>query len=148
MAILWISILVVLVIVVVSVVYLRQHETRLRGYTGVTREQFTEHFNAQGIPARISEVAYDTFKEKAPFEEFKPAPDMDIDKVFEQLEEDTDDDVRQILGALEIPYPDEETCERWSGARIRTISDLVFWIDWIRREHEAGDSNTMSSTSL
>jgi hypothetical protein len=147
MAILWISLLVILVVVVISVVYLRQHATRLRGYSGVTRDEFVEHFNAQGIPARIPEVAYDTFKEKAPFEEFKPAPDMDIDKVFEQLEEDTDDDVRHILGALEIPYPDEETCERWSGTKVRTISDLVFWIDWVRREYEGKVGSPRSSNA-
>lgn len=147
MAILWISLLVILVIVVISVVYLRQRETRLRGYSGVARGEFVEHFNAQGIPARISEVAYDTFKGKARFEEFKPSPDMEIDKVFEQSEEDTEDDVRHILQALEIPYPDEETCERWSGARVRTISDLVFWIDWVRREYEGKVGSPRSSNA-
>jgi hypothetical protein len=147
MAILWISLLVILVVVVISVVYLRQRETRLRGYSGVTRDEFVERFDAQGIPARISEVAYDTFKGKARFEEFKPAPDMDIDLVFEQLEEDTDDDVRRILGALEIPYPDEETCERWGGAKVRTISDLVFWLDWVRREYEGKVSSPRSSNA-
>jgi hypothetical protein len=147
MAILFISLLVAIVIVVISVVYLREREARLRGYSGVTRDEFVEHFNAQGIPARISEITYDTFKEKASFEEFMPAPDMDIDAVFEQLEEDTDDDLRHILEALEIPYPDEETCERWSGAKVRTISDLVVWIDWVRREYEGNLHSPRSSNA-
>lgn len=147
MAILFISMLVILVIVVITVVYQRQHATRLRGHSGITREEFIEQFRTQRIPERVSDVVYDTFKAKASFEEFQPSPDMDIDEVFEQLEEDTDDDVRHILGTLGVPYPDEETCERWSGAKVRTISDLVFWIDWVRREYEGKVSSPRSSNA-
>lgn len=137
MAILLILLAIVLVIVVVSFIYSRQRERRLEGYSGLAREQFVEHFSAQGIPPSISEAVYDMFKKKVRSQNFRPSPEMSIEGVFEQLGEDTDDDAHHILKVLGMPEPSEEMLERWKGHGVETVSDLVVWTDWVRRQQNS-----------
>lgn len=117
----------------ISVIYLRRRDKRLDGYSGLSREDFTKHFTAQGIPSDVSGAVYDTFKSKVKSDTFKPSPEMSIEAVFEQIGEDTDDDARHILKVLGIPKPTEEVLESWPGKDVQTVSDMVLWTDWVRR---------------
>lgn len=134
MALTLISVAVVLVIIVISVVSSRRREKRLAGYSGLSKEEFVEHFAAKNIPRDVSEVVYETFKKKSGSVNFRPSPEMHIEQVFEQLGEDTDDDARHILKALGIPEPSESTLELWEEEGVQTISDLVMWTDWVRHQ--------------
>ena len=116
-----------------SMLYLKLREKRLEGFPGLTREEFAAHFSDRGVPPLVSTTVYDTFKEKVKSKNFKPSPEMSIEQVFEQLGEDTDDDARHILKVLGIPKPTDEKLESWPGEGVRTVSDMVVWTDWVRR---------------
>lgn len=133
MAIVVILALVVSGIVVISVISSQHFEKRVQGHSGVSREVFIRHFAVQGVPPAVSGTVYDTFKAKVKSKKFMPSPEMPIEKVFEQLGEDTDDDALYILKTLGIPKPTDATLESWPGEGIQTISDLVMWTDWVRR---------------
>ena len=137
MTILLFVLMVVSAIFVISIVYSRQREKRLRGYSGLPREEFVKHFAAQGVPRSVSETVYDSFKQRVRSEEFKPSPEMSIEDVFEQVSEDTEDDARHILEVLGIPAPPELILEDWEGRKVRTVADLALWIDWVRRQHNS-----------
>ena len=133
MAILSIVALVAVGIVVISAISSRRFEKRVIGYPGMSRTTFIEHFSAQEVPASVSGVVYDTFKEKVKAQEFEPSPEMSVEGVFEQLGEDTDDDARHILKLIGIPNPTDESRESWPGQETKTVGDMVLWIDWVRR---------------
>lgn len=137
MAFLLILLIAVLAVIVISSVSSRRWQKRLEGYSGLAKEEFVEHFSLQGIPRPISETVYDTFKKKVRSQNFRPSPEMSIEGVFEQLEEDTDDDAHHILKVLGIPEPSEEILERWEGHALETLSDLVVWTDWVRRQQNS-----------
>ncbi len=136
MAIMVIVVLVLLFFSIHAVVDSRQYEKRLQGYTGLTLEDFVDHFAADGVPASVSGAVYETFKKKVKAKTFKPSPDMSIEGVFEQLGEDTDDDARHILKLIGIPNPTDESRESWPGKDVITIADMVLWTDWVRRHQE------------
>jgi hypothetical protein len=123
-----------LVIATISVFSQRQWKRRVQGYSGVPPEDFVEHFSAQGVPSSLVRMVYDTFKQKVEFKEFMPSPEMRIEEVFDQVDEDTYDDALHILKALGIPKPSDEILARWDGLSVKTVSDLVLWIDWVRRQ--------------
>jgi hypothetical protein len=110
------------------------HEGKLRKQKGIDRHEFTALFQSKGIPASISGAVYDAYKVKAFSKKFNPAPEMNLEKIFNQEREDVDDEALLILKQLRISKPAESVLLAWSGGSVDTVGDLVEWIYWVSKQ--------------
>jgi len=103
---------------------------KIKAYRGVPRQTFLSRLSAEGIPENISSAVFDFYKAKARWKSFNPAPEMDINGVFEEGPEDIDDTAIDLLKQLHLEAPSELTRRAWRGGEVRTASDLAQWLYW------------------
>ena len=138
-------------------------DMRLRNRHGISRDEFVRAFSDVDIPAEIPVAVYDYYKKGVIFEQFGIAPDDDYEDVLHKGEEDVEDDARFLIQELGLKPPSEETRLRWNEqiqtlrARspvaprfsadsthlmqpIRTIRDMVLWLNWVRQNQKAATS--------
>ena len=64
--------------------------------------------------------------------EFSMAPDDDYEQVLSKGDEDIDDDARFLIKKLGMRMPPGYASAR-SETRIRTLRDMVLWLNWVRQ---------------
>jgi hypothetical protein len=112
-------------------------QLRLRRHRGGTRDEFIRCFDGSGIPYAIPETVYDYYKSCALSRKFGIVPDDAYEETLRKGEEEIDSDARFLLDQLGLRMPPNEILvER--NARLRTLRDMVIWLDWART-HQPGD---------
>lgn len=106
------------------------HLGQLRKHRGLSREQFVEHFEATGILPEIAGAVYDQFQRLGFWKQFRPSPADTLEGTFKTVDEDVEENFKDILTRLEIKMPDSGTLQLWSDP-ITTLSDVVRWVAWV-----------------
>ena len=105
-------------------------QRRLGRHRGVSREEFVGAFADNDVPPGIAGTVYDYYKSRAFSKEFSVAPDDDYEGVLSEGEEDIDDDAQFLLKNLDLRMPPDYASVR-SETRIRTLRDMVLWLNWV-----------------
>lgn len=109
------------------------NEVRLSRHRGVSRDLFIEESVKHGVPEKIPAAVYDYYKSSVVSRNFSVAPDDLFDKVFGESGEDVDDDASELVRTLKIDLPAEMILRKWPTP-IKTLRDMVLWLDWIRQQ--------------
>ena len=112
-------------------------QLRLRRHSGASRDEFVRSFDGTGIPDEISATVYDYYKSAALSPKFGILPDDTYEETLRKGDEDIDGDARFLLGQLGLKMPPQETLVQ-RDMKIRTLRDMVAWLDWVRT-HQPGD---------
>ena len=113
-------------------------DLRMRKHHGVPREEFVRAFSGLDVPTEIPEAVHDYYKRMVMFKNFGVAPD----DTFEELhkgDEDIDDDGRYLLKKLGMELPIQPVREEWDKP-LRTLRDMVLWLNWVRQRQEVAHS--------
>lgn len=134
-------------------------QIRLRKHKGVSREAFILAFREANVPAKIPAVVYDYYKRRARWKQFTVAPEDSYEDVFHEGDEEIADDERDLVKKLGIrppaqplleelrmqwrtrtrathpQLPIQPVQEQW-GRQIKSLRDMVLWLDWIHRHQE------------
>lgn len=51
------------------------------------------------------------------------------------MDEDVEENLKEILTRLEIRMPDSGTLQNWNDP-IKTLSDVVRWVDWVSNQQK------------
>jgi hypothetical protein len=129
------GVIVVCVIVMVSPMLVTPR--KIKNYVGVPKDVFLSSLSKEGVPDSISSAVFEFYKSKARWREFGPAPEMDINGVFEEGPEDIDDTAIDLLKALHLEAPSELDRMAWPGGEVRTASDLARWLYWASQHQPA-----------
>jgi hypothetical protein len=123
---------------------------RMRRHRGVPRDAFIGEFRPYGIPDEIPAVVYDYYRKGMLFKGFGIAPEDSYEHVLSELEEDVDGDALLLVEKLGLKLPPPEIVRAWrtrvSGGApslsldpalwthpIRTVRDMVLWLDFVRQ---------------
>lgn len=112
------------------------HQRRLGRHRGIPREQFIAAFADTGIWQEIPAVVYDYYKTQVFSKDFNIAPDDMYEQVLSKGAEDIDDDARVLIRKLGLRIPPDYASVR-AERRIRTIRDIVLWLDWIHQRQSS-----------
>jgi hypothetical protein len=118
--------------VVVIAIFAFFGQRRLGKHRGVSREEFISAFLDGDIPPVIPGAVYDYYKSGVSSKDFSVAPDDDYDHTLFEGEEDIDDDAVFIMKKLAFKRPVDYDSAR-SEMRIRTLRDMVLWLNWVRQ---------------
>jgi hypothetical protein len=111
-------------------------QLRLRRHRGVSRAEFVRSFDVAGIPEVIPGTVYDYYKSAAISSTFGISPDDTYEEALRKGDEEIDSDARFLLKQLGLKMPPEEILVQWDS-RIRTVRDMVLWLNWVRT-HQPG----------
>jgi len=109
------------------------NEIRLARHRGISRETFIEEFLNESVPEEIPAAVYDYYKSSVVSKKFSVAPDDSFDEVFGQSHEDIDDDAEELVTKLNMELPIEMVLREWPTP-VKTLRDMVLWLDWIRKQ--------------
>jgi len=109
----------------------------LARHRGVSREAFIDEFRKDNVPPEIPAAVYDHYKSLSRAKRFSVAPEDSFEKVFRECHEDIDDDAEGLARTLNIELPIEMVLREWP-APLRTLRDMVLWLDWIRQKQTRG----------
>lgn len=124
-------------IIVVSVVaWVVTDQVRLRRKRGLSREEFVATFRKEGIDDAVPGLVYDHYSSFAVGGRYAVSPDDSYEDVLHEGAEDIDDDAEHLLKRLRLQLPSESARREWSPP-LRTVRDMVLWLDWIRRRQES-----------
>ena len=101
-------------------------------HRGVPREEFIAAFKDTSAPVEIPATVYDYYKGQVISKEYSVSPDDDYESVLSKGDEDIDDDAVFLMKKLGLKRPSGFS-EARSEARIKTLRDMVRWLDWIRQ---------------
>lgn len=110
-----------------------QRLRRQRRGRGFTREQFIEAFRPLGISEKIPGTVFDYYASRSPWKNFPLSPEDTYSQVLCDDPEDMDDDARVLLNLLEIQIPPEYIRQEYGDKPIKTLRDMVLWLDWMHR---------------
>ena len=111
------------------------YQRRLGRHRGVTRERFIAAFADVNEHMEIAATVYEHYTSQVIANEFSVSPDDELDAVFSMGDEDIDDDIVFLMRKLELHRP-PGFVEARAETSIKTVRDVVSWLDWIRR-HQA-----------
>jgi hypothetical protein len=124
---------------------LRLRRIRLgRKGKGFTRDQFVEAFRQIDIPDNIPAAVYDYYRSKKGWEDFPFLPDDEYSKVLYDDPDDLDEDALALIKCLGMAMLPEYILREWGYKPIKTLRDMVIWLDWIRQHQPANRSMNMS----
>jgi hypothetical protein len=110
----------------------------MRKHRGVSREQFVSAFSGLDVPTEIPGAVHDYYKRMVLFKNFGVAPD-DTYEELHKGDEDIDDDGRFLVKKLGMELPIQPVLEEW-GKPLRTLRDMVLWLNWVRQHQEVAPS--------
>lgn len=123
--------------------HLRFRRIRLdRNGKGFTREQFVKAFQASGIPDDIPAAVYDYYRSQKGYADFSFLPDDEYSKVLYDDPDDLDEDARALVNHLGMVLPPNYILREWSDKPIKTLRDMIAWLDWIRQNQRANRGKT------
>jgi hypothetical protein len=125
----------VVFIVAATLVY----QWRMRKHRGVSREEFIATFADAAIPTEISAAVYDYYKKSVIFNNFSVAPDDSYEHVLRKGHDDIDDDAQHLVRKLGMELPIEPVLREWDKP-IKTLREMVLWLNWVRQHQEVAPS--------
>jgi hypothetical protein len=99
---------------------------------GEHAEFFIQEFRGLEIPDAIPAAVYDYYKSSAVSKRFSVSPQDKLEDLFSAVPEDVTDDARALVCKLEMQLPIEPLLREWRNP-IRTLADMVRWLDWVRQ---------------
>lgn len=112
-------------------------QRHLGRHRGVSREEFIRAFVASDIDSDLAGAVFDYYKSQVRDQQFSVAPDDDYEQVLMAGDEEIDDDAEALMKKLGLRRPPEYAAVR-SETRIRTIGDMVRWLNWVRSHQPNG----------
>jgi hypothetical protein len=122
----------VVIWVVVNQVQL-QRLRRRRQANGSSRNQFIEAFRQLGIPDNIPATVYDYYGSQKAWKDFPFSPDDKYSEVLHDDPDDLDDDASAFVQRLGMLTLTERARREYGDKPIKTLRDMVFWLDWMRQ---------------
>jgi hypothetical protein len=119
------------VLVLYIVGWMIADNAKLRRRRGPSRDEFIAAFQNENIPEKISAAVYDRCTRFAS-RGYAPSPDDTYDGVLRMLHEDVDDEAELLVKELRLVLPAESVLREWPSP-VRTIRDMVLWLDWVRQ---------------
>lgn len=107
------------------------HLKRLKNHVGVTKEAFIAHFQSEGIGPLIATAVYDQFQKLGTWRGFMPSPEDSLEGTYKTVDEDVEENLKEILQRLRLEMPHSGMLQQWEGP-IATLSDVVRWVEWVR----------------
>lgn len=105
---------------------------------GWTREAFVEEFQQLGVAASLAQAVYDYYQKHSVLRSFRVGPDDDLDRFYDASHEEIDEAAEELSAALGIRLPNESVLREWPNP-IRTVRDVVMWLDWVsKRSNSVG----------
>jgi hypothetical protein len=120
--------------VTVWVFYSQRKIRRLRRdrlANGISRDQFIETFRKLGISDTFSTKVYDYYGSQKALKDFPFSPDDRYADILHDDPEDIDDDAVKLVSQLGMILPPERILREYPS-QLRTLRDMVFWLEWIR----------------
>jgi hypothetical protein len=118
---------------------LRLRRIRLgRKGKGFTREEFVEAFRQIDIPDDIPAAVYGYYRSQKGWEDFPFLPDDEYSKVLYDDPDDLDEDALALIKCLGMVMLPEYILRGWGDKPIKTLHDMVIWLDWVR-QHQPGN---------
>lgn len=105
-------------------------QRQLGKHRGVTRDEFIQAF--PGIPTNVSGTVFDYYKIQVWAKDFSIAPEDSYEHVLLEGDEEIDDDVQELVRRLGLRIPSEYRVRR-SETPIKSVKDMVYWLDWVRQ---------------
>lgn len=105
-------------------------QRQLGKHRGVTRDEFIRAF--PDIPANVSGTVFDYYKSQVWAKEFSIGPEDSYEHVLSEGDEEIDDDVQELVKRLGLRIPSNYAVRR-SEASIKSVKDMVLWLDWMRQ---------------
>lgn len=112
-------------------------QLRLRRHRGTSRDEFIRSFDGAGIPEVIPGTVYDYYKSAAISSKFGMLPDDTYEEALRKGDEEIDGDGRFLLKQLGLKMPSDEILVQ-RDTRIRTLRDMVHWLNWVRGQQSGG----------
>ena len=123
----------VLIWVVVRQIRLRRLR-RERQANGSRRDQFIETFRQVKIPDNIPATVYDYYGSQKAWKDFPFTPDDRYSEILHDDPDDLDDDATALVRQLGMLIPSESMRRVYGDKPIKTLRDMVLWLDWIRQQ--------------
>jgi len=123
----------IIAFIVVGVIY---DHLRFRRHKGVPPSDFIEEFRSSHVPEEIPAAVYDFYKSEALYPQFSVSPDDSYEEVFHMIHDDIDDDAEHLVNTLGMEMPIEPILREWP-TEIKTIREMVLWLNWIRERQGA-----------
>lgn len=111
-------------------------QIRLRRHRGLSRDEFAEVFQGDGVPYKIAAVVYDYYSSIAGDRGYAVSPDDSYDGLLNEGQEDIDDDAERLVAQLRMRLPDELVLRSWATP-LRTVRDMVLWLNWVRQHQSS-----------
>jgi len=103
----------------------------LKQHKGSTRAEFIEHFGTSEATPEISGVVYDHFQKLGVWQGFQPKWSDTLECTYKAVDEDVDDNLKEILQQLGYEMPHSGTLSEWVSP-LKTLEDVVQFINWVR----------------
>jgi hypothetical protein len=107
------------------------HLRKLRTHQGLTRAEFTAHFETSGIAPEISGAVYDHFQKLGVWKGFMPKPSDTLEGTYKTTGEDVEDNVNEILQRLGYEMPHSGILAEWPTP-LESLDDVVRFVNWVR----------------
>ena len=104
---------------------------RLKQHEGSTRGDFIIHFGASGATPEISGTVYDHFQKLGVWKGFMPDPSDTLEGTYKTVDEDVEDNLKEILQQLRYEMPHSGILSEWL-APIKTLEDVVQFVNCVR----------------
>jgi hypothetical protein len=108
------------------------YHIRLSRRKGPSREDFLATFHSANIPETIPVIVHEYYKSSV-FGGYAVSPDDSYDEVLKMGDEDIEDDAEYFVKKLGLELPTESVLRGWPSP-VRTIRDMVLWLDWVRQQ--------------
>lgn len=120
---------------IVNVRFALSRSRLLKRHRGLGLAEFLAHFESMGIAPEIATCVYDYCRWWMKRSSFQPHPDDDLDSVYRMLH-DLDDVLSGLIHRLGYEMPHSGILSE-GNAEIRTVSDVVRWLNWVRQRQGA-----------
>jgi len=104
---------------------------RLKQHEGSTRAEFIAHFGASEATPEISGTVYDHFQKLGVWEGFQPKPSDTLEGTYKTVDEDVEDNLKEILQQLGYEMPHSGILSEWLTP-LKTLEDVVQFVSWVK----------------
>ena len=112
------------------------HRRRLRRKTGgLSRDRFVSKLEARAVDPSVAGAVYDHYKKDSEVPDYLVSPKDEVDEDYWLVDEDLEDDLAEIVRECSLELPPEDARREWSKP-LRTVEDVVLWVDWVRRRQQ------------
>jgi RHS repeat-associated protein len=107
-----------------------RHQRQAKGFS---QAQFVEAFRQLGVPDNIPAAVYLYYVSQKAWKNFPFSPDDKYSSVLHDDPWELEDDGRALAEELGILFLPEYIRQGWGDKPIKTLRDMVLWLDWMRQ---------------